>query len=576
VASDRIDLTGKQFNEWTVLSYYKDDYWTCKCSCGVIKNVRQYALTTKNKDYMSVSCGHTRADKLSKHDLVGNTFKDITVLESVGRGRYKCLCKCGKYKVMAGGDIRKGKGIVCKHKLDEERQKLIGKKFNELTILGINGAKAECQCSCGNIIEQYISSIESNRVKSCGCLRERNRDDLTGKTLGYLYVNKWLGNNTYECICECGNTINVTGSNLRQISEHSCGCKTRTMYRVRKDEALNRMRTKEQIEALDSRENIIKFINKHSNSDTITSYELQKILGISRSNMHRYIDMYNLDDIVCDNAFCSKIEIDIGEYIESLGTKIIKHYKKINNCSEVDIYIPEKKIALEINGSYWHSTLFKDKYYHQQKTIACARQGIRLIHIFDYEWANDEIRQNIEDYIYGLLTESKTVIQNENIIVKNIDATEAENFIRNYYIKQYEKSKIHLGCYCQDELIGVMTLDKTEINNKCKYTINQLCIKPNIDKMNCIEKMIKSFKEMYQPTYICISLDISKFTGNTYIHLGFEPVQPNPITEPSYKLVNYNTLETISFEDKVNNIDESRYLKVYDSGNIELEWHKEV
>jgi hypothetical protein len=94
--------------------------------------------------------------------------------------------------------------------------------------------------------------------------------------------------------------------------------------------------------------------------------------------------------------------------------------------------------------------------------------------------------------------------------------------------------------------------------------------------MNCIEKMIKSFKEMYQPTYICISLDISKFTGNTYIHLGFEPVQPNPITEPSYKLVNYNTLETISFEDKVNNIDESRYLKVYDSGNIELEWHKEV
>lgn len=78
---------------------------------------------------------------------------------------------------------------------------------------------------------------------------------------------------------------------------------------------------------------------------------------------------------------------------------IIKYNDK--HTYEFDIYIPYLKIAFEYNGSYWHSTLYKDKYYHQNKTIACYENGIQLIHIYEFDWINK--KQEIKNKIIKLL-----------------------------------------------------------------------------------------------------------------------------------------------------------------------------
>ena len=58
----RLDLTNKTFGKWKVLSYscYKHyhNYWTCKCECGKIKDVRDYDLTSGK----SKSCGCSNKD----------------------------------------------------------------------------------------------------------------------------------------------------------------------------------------------------------------------------------------------------------------------------------------------------------------------------------------------------------------------------------------------------------------------------------------------------------------------------------------------------------------------------------
>jgi hypothetical protein len=53
---------------------------------------------------------------------------------------------------------------------------------------------------------------------------------------------------------------------------------------------------------------------------------------------------------------------------------------------ELDIYLPEKNLAIEFDGLFWHNSNNKFKNYHLKKTLLCEKQGIQLIHIFEYEW----------------------------------------------------------------------------------------------------------------------------------------------------------------------------------------------
>ena len=50
---------------------------------------------------------------------------------------------------------------------------------------------------------------------------------------------------------------------------------------------------------------------------------------------------------------------------------------------ELDIWIPELRIAIEYQGSYWHNPiLFPEKAYNdEEKRIQCTEKGITLIEV---------------------------------------------------------------------------------------------------------------------------------------------------------------------------------------------------
>lgn len=80
---------------------------------------------------------------------------------------------------------------------------------------------------------------------------------------------------------------------------------------------------------------------------------------------------------------------------------------------ELDIYVPSKKVAIEYNGRYWHSvkqimdskgmSYAEAKRYHYEKSFWCEKAGIRLIHIWDYEWADERKRKVLKNIILGAL-----------------------------------------------------------------------------------------------------------------------------------------------------------------------------
>lgn len=67
---------------------------------------------------------------------------------------------------------------------------------------------------------------------------------------------------------------------------------------------------------------------------------------------------------------------------------------------ELDIFIPELNLAIEYNGTHYHSVEFNEKFldYHKKKYEACLKNGINLIHIFEFEDIN-KWKKRLYNYI---------------------------------------------------------------------------------------------------------------------------------------------------------------------------------
>jgi hypothetical protein len=68
-----------------------------------------------------------------------------------------------------------------------------------------------------------------------------------------------------------------------------------------------------------------------------------------------------------------------------VGMEVIANDRTILPGMEVVIWIPEKRLAIDFNGAYWHSEKHKDRMYHQSKTLLAKSLGIRLIHFWEWE-----------------------------------------------------------------------------------------------------------------------------------------------------------------------------------------------
>lgn len=130
--------------------------------------------------------------------------------------------------------------------------------------------------------------------------------------------------------------------------------------------------------------------------------------------------------IICNkkhNCFSEK-EKQLLVYVKKYysGT-IYENYRKIENISELDIYIPELNLAFEFNGTYWHADPRK---YHENdvighknqlakeiwkkdndKLLKCKENNINLIVIWelDFKNAEDLIKASIEISKKGLFSE---------------------------------------------------------------------------------------------------------------------------------------------------------------------------
>lgn len=276
------DLTGQVFGELTVLERAENSKagkarWLCRCSCSGTKTVLGAQLVNGG----TKTCGDRKKHfKPPAEDVVGKRFGELVVLQELephvfpnGKKQRRVLCRCSCGYVFEYGlsALRRGKNPVtackaCRQRMRSEQElvqprprrvrkfkdvpSLVGQRFGRLTVLedvpaytdseGYHRAKCRCLCDCGKETMPTRKALVRGTTKSCGCLRrdlssKASWKDLTGQRFNRLVVLRRVEDRVfrsgkhhvmYECCCDCGAVITVSGAELRN-GQKSCGCQKR-------------------------------------------------------------------------------------------------------------------------------------------------------------------------------------------------------------------------------------------------------------------------------------------------------------------------------------------------------------
>lgn len=581
--SKRIDLKGQTHGDFFIKEYIGDKQYLLVCNiCGETKTM--YATNIRHGFGKECSTKKIAID-FKKGQVIG----EWTIIEYVGHKRYKCRCSCGKEKEVLKVNLVNGSSRSCGHSKNHYGD-LTRQQFGEWTVLEKHGYKWKCQCSCGKIGYNMARDMISGRSTSCG--HNYNAfESISGLAFGNWKVGEYIGNQYYVCQCSCGTIKNIRKADLLSGATTSCGCskaiKIRNTLHERFGEIgtnkVSNPRSDEQIQAVESKENLESFIDSLGYKPS--SIELSRELGLGLARTLAVVHNYGLDDKIIINANISQEEKDLYNYIKSIYDGVVEQSnREVLHGHKLDIYIPEKKIAIEFNGNYWHSDIYKDKKYHQSKTLECAKQGIRLIHIFEYEWNHNE--EKIKQYLSNILLDKKVIYARETEI-REIDKNESSDFFNEYHIQKSQGAEVHVGLYSDNELISAMTFGKPRFNNNYQYELIRYASKCGVTVVGGAERLFKYFVSNYKPDSIITYTDISKFTGNIYLKLSFKF---NNIAEPNYVWISYDGNTILSRyqtqkhklielglgteeQTEAEIMESYNYYRVFDCGNIVLTYN---
>lgn len=342
---------------------------------------------------------------------------------------------------------------------------------------------------------------------------------------------------------------------------------------------------------LQSKESIVENINMLTSELGRKPHisEVCKLFNITHPTLVVILQEYDLYNMVDRDS--SRLECIVEDYIKKSNVSYIRNTRKIIPPYELDFFIPEYKIAFEVNDiashSYDNDSFYgnKDIYYHQEKSLKCREKGILLIHLYEWQLLDMKFISKLNSYLMGICGLCEK-IRAHKCNVKVVNWKTAKEFINENHLQNSGMiSSINLGLYYKDELIQVMTFAKSRYDKNIEYELLRLCTKSGYRVYGGSSKLIKYFIEKYEPKSIVSYCNLDNMRGSVYEKIGFKFIE---ITPPTYtwcnnKLVTYNwkTIQDKGVDNILgtnygkgkSNIDimhELGYFRIFNSGNLKF------
>jgi hypothetical protein len=277
--------------------------------------------------------------------------------------------------------------------------------------------------------------------------------------------------------------------------------------------------------------------------------------------------VYNFQCNVCENIFSStilgsgkipicrkchpiiknsKLEEIVRYFLNKNNIKHIDNNRKILDGKEIDLYLPEFNLGIEINGNYYHSENAgeKDRNYHIDKMVLSNQKDIKLLQFFE-----DEVILKTDivfSRLCSLLNLSKSIF-GRKCQIREVNKKDSTLFLNENHLQGNCIDKHRFGLFYNNELVSLMTFGKKRkvLGNKNniidEYELIRFCNKINTTVVGGFSKLLNYFVKTFNPKKIETYADI-RWSGlnseNTvYYKNGFTYLHQTP---PNYWYIKNN------------------------------------
>lgn len=222
--------------------------------------------------------------------------------------------------------------------------------------------------------------------------------------------------------------------------------------------------------------------------------------------------------ICCEN--CRKRNYSIAEkelvqYIRDLGFTVEEEVRIAGNYS-VDMVIPEKGIAIDYNGLYWHSDRYRDKWYHYNKMVLCRdRVGLDLYYIWE-DWYKER-PDIVKSWLRNLLGKSNDIkIGARECKAGYVNTASAIDFLNKHHIQGAVSCSYYMALY--KEGIGIAALMAYSVTSKGLY-VQRYCTSCKVQ--GGFSKLLNEVLKTVNVDTVYTFSDNSISSGSLYASTGF-------------------------------------------------------
>lgn len=321
------------------------------------------------------------------------------------------------------------------------------------------------------------------------------------------------------CLEKYGETCSLANADVRERGKETCIKKYGVDHPMKNQKHIQRY-VESRKKNYYSEETLVKLNDIEwlkQQHQTLSIPEVAKLLGVSASNLVKYYHKYEIE---IQYHATTAMERTIQEYFQNKNISIELHNRTILKPKEIDIYFPDFKLGIEINGLYWHSDEFKDSKYHLEKLEKAHQAGIDL-----WQFSNWEMIEHWELIISKIEHKlgMSEKIHARKLQIGLISDKAKSKFLMHNHIQGNCPSKINIGLFNSTELIMIGTFGRSRFNKKANWELLRMASLQHTAVIGGASKIMKHFNINYMlSNETLISYCHRRFSsGSIYQKLGF-------------------------------------------------------
>lgn len=146
---------------------------------------------------------------------------------------------------------------------------------------------------------------------------------------------------------------------------------------------------------------------------------------------------------------------EVARFVASLGVEVKRNDRKEMGL-ELDVFVPERRVAVEYNGLYWHCHINKSPNYHRNKTSTARDVGVSLVHVFEDEWRDK--RPIVESIIRAKLGKCERRVGARACRVVELSSEQRKKFFEANHLDGDVRSEVAWGLEAGGDVVYALSL----------------------------------------------------------------------------------------------------------------------